>query len=53
MASGVWQTTVHGITESWTQLSTQYDYIFQKKKKEPKSFIWEILSFLRFYLVSH
>ena len=52
MGRGAWQATVHGTMKSWTRLSTQYDYIFQKKN-EPKSFLWEILSFLRFYLVSH
>ena len=31
MDRGAWQATVHGTAKSWTQLSTQYDYILQKK----------------------
>ena len=36
MDRGAWRATVHGIVKSWTQLSTQYDYIFQKKKMNLK-----------------
>ena len=37
MDRGAWQTTVYGVTKSWTQVSNQHNLMQDKKKKKKKT----------------